>query len=58
MLNEFKKWAQKETEINHQLYRECDNEYDSDHYQGRISQCERLLKFIEQMEDKYKDDLK
>lgn len=58
MINEFKTWVKKEIEANYKLYLECQHEYDADHYQGRLSQCERLEKFIEEVEDKYKDDLK
>lgn len=58
MLQRFKEWAKKIKEDSYSKYVSAKHEYDCDFYQGRFSCCLELLKFIEELEQEYKDDFK
>lgn len=58
MLEKIKNWTQKSKENSYRHFIESELETDSEFYQGEYSAFAKLLFFLNELEQQYKDDFK
>ena len=58
MIKKLKDWANKEKDQAYKNYCNSRSESDADNYQGQYAAVVRLMYFIKELEEEYKDDFK
>jgi len=58
MIQQIKEWVMQQSKRAYADYLNCDSEHDADYYQGEYAITLRLLNFLDELEQEYKDDFK